>query len=812
MPIIDELVLPPDVHIVPVARLEPAMREQLDCAPGHFTVTRRGGRSASSVVDGLTARLLERFRSPATIVEAIVALSQAEDLDPRRTLEESFGVLGGFINDGMLVRAGSELAEPIATTLGTGELVGGMEIVEPVHVVVDTEVYRARTASGDPVAVKIARPGSVQMTGTRIAHEAAVLRGLDGRVNPALLAAGTHNGRPYLAAAWCAGADVMDAAAEARATGATPTLLALVERVLAAFAHVHRQSVLHGDVHPRNVLVDAGGAVTVIDFGLSATPRRPAVATGGVDLFSAPETAAARLAARRPAPQTAAGEQYALAALAHLMVTGAHTHRFSLERDAMLLQLRDEPPTSFADLDVGGMAAVEQTLHRALAKDPDERFGSVAELLGEFRSACSRDLWTRPAAVRRSGAGRRLVDDVLARLSAPGRLYGDGIVAPTASVMNGGAGFAYALLRMAAIRGDERLLGHADLWATQAARHAGTEAGAFTSVDLDLVRETIGERSFYHHAAGVHGVNALVAAAQGDGVRVRSALADFVRVAGEPCPHLDTAFGRSGLLIGCAQLWEAVGHQDGEIGLRALGDALHRSVDEELAGAPAIADGSELTRLGAAHGWAGHLHALLRWAAATRRGPAAGLAARLDQLAELGRPRGRAMYWPADSRAPLLTGALSASWCNGSAGYVPLWTAAHTAFGDERYARLAAAAAWGAHEPAGRGGDDTAPGDLCCGLAGRAYALAAMHRHTGDAVWLARARALAERAVERVHADPMRRDSLYKGEIGVALLVAELGTERPAGLPLYEPEGWPAEHANRPNMGRSPDDGRRPDS
>lgn len=792
MPIIEELVLPSDVHIVPVALLEPAMREQLDCEPDHFTVTRRGARSTSSVVDGLTARLLERFRSPVTIVDAIVALSQAEDLDPRRTLEESFGVLGGFISDGMLVRAGSELAEPIATTLVAGERVGDLEIVEPVHVVVDTEVYRASTAGGQPVAVKIARPGFEATMASTVEHEAAVLRGLDGRVNPALLEQGTHEGRPYLAVSWCAGADVIDAAAEARATGATVTLLALVERMLAAFAHLHRQSVLHGDVHPRNVLVDAEGAVTVIDFGLSSSPGSPAAVSGGVDLFSAPEIAAARLTGRRPPALTAAGEQYALAALAYLMVTGVHTHSFSLERDAMLRQLRDDAPVTFAQVDVDGLAAVEQTLRRALAKDPEHRFGSVGELLGEFRSACSRDLWVRrdgilTAAGHRTSAGNRFVDDVLARLAAPGELFTGGIAAPTASVMNGGAGFAYALLRMAAIRGDEQLLGHADLWVTQAARQARDLDTAFTSVHLDLVSETIGERSFYHHAAGVHCVSALVAAARGDAGTAQSALAEFVRVAVQPCPHLDTAFGRSGLLIACAQLREAIPDQDGDLGLRALGDRLHRSVVDELDSAPAIADGRELTRLGAAHGWAGYLYALLRWSAAARVEPAATLWVRLDQLAELGRPRGRAMFWPTDSRAALLPGALSASWCNGSAGYVPLWTSAHTAFGDERYARLAAAAAWGAHA-----GDDSAPGDICCGLAGRAYALAAMHRHTGDTGWLARARALGQRAVERIRTEPMRRDSLYKGEIGVALLVAELDAVQPAGLPLYEPEGWPA--------------------
>lgn len=47
--------------------------------PDDYAVTRRGARSTSSVVDRLTARLLEQLRSPLTIVDAIIALSRAED-------------------------------------------------------------------------------------------------------------------------------------------------------------------------------------------------------------------------------------------------------------------------------------------------------------------------------------------------------------------------------------------------------------------------------------------------------------------------------------------------------------------------------------------------------------------------------------------------------------------------------------------------------------------------------------------------------------------------------------------------------------
>jgi serine/threonine-protein kinase len=409
----------------------------------------------------------------------------------------------------------------------------------------------------------------------------------------------------------------------------------------------------------------------------------------------------------------------------------------------------------------------------------------VAGLLRDVRTAAA------AAAVARKpwryGAGGGLLADVLDRLTVPDGLLADGIIAPTASIMNGAAGFAHALLRIASIRGDGQLLAAADLWAERAAAQARSP-DAFTSIELERTSRALGDRSFYHHEAGVHAMRAFVAGARDDGPARRAAIDAFVRAASRPCPTLEVAFGRAGLLLGCALLRESVpsgATRDNEQ-LTALGDQLSASIAREVHNAPAIADAQGLTRLGAAHGWAGWLYALLRWTVVQGAPPPADVAERLDQLANLARWAGRTASWPPDAHSPALENTLVASWCNGAAGYVPLWTAAHLVFGDERYLELALAAAWTAYT-----GGDIAPGDLCCGLAGRAYALATVCRHTGDERWLTRARLLADRAAERIRDRPFRRDSLYKGEVGVALLVEELDGALPAGLPLYEPEGWP---------------------
>jgi eukaryotic-like serine/threonine-protein kinase len=791
---LEPLILPPDVMIVPVEELPPDLRDQIDHNDGDCSVTRPRTRATSSIVDAQTAALLERFRTPATIVDAVIAYSAAVGADPRTTLDEAFAVLAGFVNDGLLVPPGSELARPIETTLVPGAALGGFEIVAPVHVVVDTEVYLARSPGGEAAALKVAREGSQKRMRRAFAREAVILGGLDGRVTPRLLGQGDAEGLPFLATSWCPGCDVHEAASEARRLGGREgraALLALAERIVWAYAQLHAQDVLHGDVHPRNVLAGGEGTVKIIDFGLASRMPPPGTPAGGVrggiDFFMEPEMAQARLAGRRPPAVSAAGEQYSVAALVYLLLTGAHTHLFALEEQEMLRQLVEEPCLPFEGHWVDDLRGVAHVVGRALAKQPGLRYASLADMYLAFRDAADDDLRTRSRvapARPESGAARLLLDDVLARLAVPGgELLADGPGAPTASVFNGAAGYAYALLRLAGIRGDEVLLGQADLWSMRALRDS-PEPDAFWNAELEIVPEVVGDRSLYHTLGGVHAVASLVAGARGDEPAQQAALQAFIQTAGLPCEPLDVAFGRAGLLLGCALLLEGLppGTSDGL--LRMLGDTLSESLTGQIAAQPEIPACSELRYLGAAHGWAGVLFAQLRWHEATGATPGPALRGRLAQLAGLGQPAGRGTHWPHSAGATAWANPIPAGWCNGAAGYVPLWTLAHCLTGDDVYAQLAQTAAWAAYE-----GPD-GPGDLCCGLAGRAYAMLNVYRHGCGDAWLARARDLADRAAVSVCRAALRRDSLYKGEIGVALLAADLEDPSHSCMPLFEGEGW----------------------
>jgi serine/threonine-protein kinase len=479
----------------------------------------------------------------------------------------------------------------------------------------------------------------------------------------------------------------------------------------------------------------------------------------------------------------------------YLLLSDVHYLDFSLEKGEMYRQIAEDGPLPFARRGLRPWPEVETLLARALSKEPDDRFPSVAEFAARLSEVVPPDEPGALPTVRvPSKAGRapaeELLEDVLRRLGPDGPLLAKGLgSAPLCSVNNGAAGIAYALYRIACARDDAQLLSLADLWATRAARDLASDQ-AFFSSELEITPEIVGPVSPYHTASGVSCVQALIAQAMGDVVSQQSGLDGFLAASAAPCENLDLTLGRSGTLLACSLLLDSVPENALVIvqPLRAFGHDLVRGLWEELNAQAPIRDVPRMAFLGIAHGWAGALYATLRWCHSTGEDPAGPVGERLRQLAELAEPDGRGVRWKRKLRKRKREQPYDyvPSWCNGTAGFVHLWTLAHRSFRDPAFLELAERAAWNAYD------DPTFLGDLCCGLAGRAYALLNLSKATGEAGWLQRARDLADQAALSIATTTVREDSLYKGAVGVAVLAAELSRPEAACMPLFEHEGWPA--------------------
>jgi plastocyanin/tRNA A-37 threonylcarbamoyl transferase component Bud32 len=158
--------------------------------------------------------------------------------------------------------------------------------------------------------------------------------------------------------------------------------LGLAERLLEALEYAHTHGVIHRDVKPGNVLLPAPDWPMLADFGIAKLLEadQTITMTGqvvGTAAYLAPEQAAGQ-------PVDARADLYALGVVLYEMVTG----RVPFNADvpvAVLMQHTYEQPPSPRRINPNLPAVIEPALLRALAKNPDERYQSAAEMAADLR-------------------------------------------------------------------------------------------------------------------------------------------------------------------------------------------------------------------------------------------------------------------------------------------------------------------------------------------------------------------------------------------------------------------------------------------
>ncbi len=141
-----------------------------------------------------------------------------------------------------------------------------------------------------------------------------------------------------------------------------------------ALDYAHRLGVVHNDVKPGNILMD-GDRPKICDFGLARLVDRTtrSEVISGSPVYMPPE----RLRGR---PGDAASDQYSLAASLFTILTGAAP--FGREASTAIHGHLAQPLPADEHLP----APLDRALRRAMAKEPAQRFGSLAELRDQLAS------------------------------------------------------------------------------------------------------------------------------------------------------------------------------------------------------------------------------------------------------------------------------------------------------------------------------------------------------------------------------------------------------------------------------------------
>ena len=219
----------------------------------------------------------------------------------------------------------------------------------------------------------------------RFKREVLLSAGLQHPHIVGVLSAGDADGLPYFVMPFVEGESL---GARIARVGALPVreAVSILKDVARALAYAHERGVVHRDIKPHNVLL-AAGAATVTDFGVAkalSSARRSGGERGltltdpgtslGTPLYMAPEQAAADPDIDHRA------DIYAFGVTAYEMLAGAPPFAGLAPRALLAARMTEDAPPP-ETLRAGVPAALSALVMRCLAREPDDRPQSAAELL-----------------------------------------------------------------------------------------------------------------------------------------------------------------------------------------------------------------------------------------------------------------------------------------------------------------------------------------------------------------------------------------------------------------------------------------------
>ena len=286
-----------------------------------------------------------------------------------------------------------------------GDVVGGRyRLVRPIAKGGQAEVWEAQQAPfNQRVALKILIPKCGALGRERLQREAQVLAGLNHPNIVRIIDCGDVGEGCYLAMEYIEGPRFKSLL---RARQHSPrALLFLVAQVCAGLEAAHRRGVIHRDIKLSNILIHRAAGVReqarLVDFGIARLMEEdPGLTSEGIVLgsprFMAPELI-------RGQPLDARVDVYAVGVLLFCCLVGRYPFSGRSPHEIMRAHLSRPLPTVHVPYGLPNRASLAALVQRAMARDRNERFASIAELRRTLQALVP-DLEGRPEAgvMRRS--------------------------------------------------------------------------------------------------------------------------------------------------------------------------------------------------------------------------------------------------------------------------------------------------------------------------------------------------------------------------------------------------------------------------
>ncbi|HKF22007.1 MAG TPA: protein kinase [Candidatus Angelobacter sp.] len=191
--------------------------------------------------------------------------------------------------------------------------------------------------------------------------------------------AGEQDGNFYIAMEFMEGTTLQEMLAEKRILPADEAIH-LTREICKGLDYAHAHGIVHRDVKPANIMITASGAVKIMDFGIAKTGGS-VTSTGqvlGTPNYMSPEQVKGR-------PLDGRSDLFSFGVILYEMLTGEKPFA-GQNVTTIIYKIVNETPIAPRDLDTTIHPGLSAIVTKALAKPPDERYQSGAELVRDLEN------------------------------------------------------------------------------------------------------------------------------------------------------------------------------------------------------------------------------------------------------------------------------------------------------------------------------------------------------------------------------------------------------------------------------------------
>lgn len=214
----------------------------------------------------------------------------------------------------------------------------------------------------------------------RFIHEAKAASALNNINISTIYEIDEADGQMFIAMEYVQGKDLKSTLSDGRLS--IEDAMDYAGQIAEGLAKAHEKDIIHRDIKPANILITEECVVKIVDFGLAKLAGRTMLTKEGTTLgtiaYMSPE-------------QTQGGEIdnrtdiWSLGVILYELITGQQPFKGDYEQ-AVVYSILNEEPESIINIRSGLPAGLEHIVNKSIAKDPNERYRSLGELIMDLKA------------------------------------------------------------------------------------------------------------------------------------------------------------------------------------------------------------------------------------------------------------------------------------------------------------------------------------------------------------------------------------------------------------------------------------------